>query len=420
MEKINVLVIYTDTLGGVGFYRSTQPHRKLVEMYPDEFNVDFETMPMFDNLSRFDKYQIIHFHKGVFFSDPAMQDTFTRALEYFKEKGIVTIMDIDDYWVLGGHHPQGRSQHNEKNNPTIVDGVATVKKNFSLVDYVTTTTQFFRKAILPFNKNVVIFENAIDPTDPNFIVKKEPHDRLRIGFIMGSTHEYDMMLLNNFVAKLPQEILDKVDIVLCGFDTRGTISTINPDGKVTTRNIKPEESVWYRYEQMVTNNYKIVSPEHKAFLLQFTPQVNYPNGYNEHYRRFWTKTMDKYYQHYKEIDVLFAPLEENAFNEKKSELKPIECCFSHTAFVGSNFAPYTIGTKNLFKKGGEIDPDGNAILIDKVRCHKDWAKAVEKLVKHPEYVKMLQDNLYRDFHEKYDLRNVTKRRAEWYREIIKK
>ena len=129
--------------------------------------------------------------------------------------------------------------------------------------------------------------------------------------------------------------------------------------------------------------------------------------------------MDHYFQHYSEIDVLLAPLDENDFNLVKSELKPVECCFSHTAFIGSNFGPYTIGLKNLFKKGGEIDPDGNAILIDRNRAHKDWVKAIEKLVKHPEYVKILQDNLYRDFHEKYDLRNVTVKRAEFYREITK-
>jgi hypothetical protein len=42
---------------------------------------------------------------------------------------------------------------------------------------------------------------------------------------------------------------------------------------------------------------------------------------------------------------------------------------------------------------------------------------VELLANHPEYVKQLQDNLYRDVHEKYDLRNVTKDRADFYRKI---
>ena len=415
---INVLVIYTDTLGGVGFFRSRQPHEKLAEMYPEEFHVDFVTMPYFGDLSKFDKYQIIHFHKGVYFNNIAQQETFTRLLQYCKEKGIVTIMDIDDYWVLGGHHPQGRSRDNERRNPEAVNTELTTKKNMGMVDYVTTTTEFFAKAIRPFNNNVVIFPNAIDPTDTKFQVHKEPSDKLRIGFIMGSTHEYDMMLMGNFVNKLPKDVLDKIKIVLCGLDIRGSISTINADGTVSTRNIKPEESVWYRYEKMVTDNYKIVSPEYKQFLERFIPESVYPNEVNERYKRCWTKTMDKYYQHYKEIDVLFAPLEENAFNEKKSELKPIECCFSHTAFVGSNYAPYTIGTKNAIIKGGGIDPEGNCILIDKTRAHKDWAKTVERLVKNPDLVKQLQDNLYRDFHEKYDLRHVTAERADFYRKIV--
>ena len=75
---------------------------------------------------------------------------------------------------------------------------------------------------------------------------------------------------------------------------------------------------------------------------------------------------------------------------------------------------------NAREKGGGWNPEGNALLVDQTRNHKDWRKYVELLVKNPEYVKQLQDNLYRDVHEKYDLRNVTKDRAEFYKQIVKK
>ena len=32
MSKINVLVVASDNVGGVGFYRSSQPHKKLEEL----------------------------------------------------------------------------------------------------------------------------------------------------------------------------------------------------------------------------------------------------------------------------------------------------------------------------------------------------------------------------------------------------
>ena len=419
-NKINILIIYTDTLGGVGFYRSKQPHIQIAQMFPNEFTITEMTRPDFTNLSVFDKFQIIHFHKGVFYETEELQKTFTDALKYFKEKGIVTVMDIDDNWKLGSQHPNYKMNIYSRRTDGKVDLEEATKTNFSLVDYVTTTTDLFADLIRPFNKNVYVFPNAIDPTDSRFIVKKEPCNKLRIGFIMGSTHEADLATMDGFTGKLSQDVLDKIELVLCGFDNRGSITVFAADGSKQVRPIRPQENVWYRYEKMVTNNYKIVSPQYKQFLEQFIPDSVYPFAEQEGYKRCWTKDMNHYYQHYKEIDVLLAPLKSNDFNYVKSELKAIECCFSHTAFVGSNFGPYTIGLKNIFKKGGEVDTDGNAILIDENRAHKDWAKAIEKLVKHPEYVKMLQDNLYRDFHEKYDLSTVARNRAEFYREIIKK
>ena len=418
-DKINILIIYTDTLGGVGFYRSTQPHEKLLKMYPGEFTVKAMTKPDFSNLSLFDEFQIIHFHKGVFFEKQEYQQTFVNALKHFKERGIITIMDIDDYWKVGSAHPHYKMNLYGKQMPDGVDTEDAVRTNLQLVDYVTTTTPLFANVIKKFNKNVYVFENAIDPTDERFQVKKEPCDKLRIGFIMGSTHEADLACMTNFVSKLPKDVLDKIVITLCGFDNRGTMTSYAADGTKQVRNIKPQEGVWYRYEQQVTDNYKIVSPQYKAFLEQFVPDSVYPNAEKEGYKRCWTKDMNHYYQHYKEIDVLMAPLKDNEFNKCKSELKAIECCFSHTGFIASNVGPYTIGTKNLFKKGGDIDTEGNCILVDENRAHKEWAKAIEKLVKHPEYVKMLQDNLYRDFHIKYDLATVTAKRADFYREIIK-
>lgn len=70
--------------------------------------------------------------------------------------------------------------------------------------------------------------------------------------------------------------------------------------------------------------------------------------------------------------------------------------------------------------GGEINPEGNCILVDSARAHKDWAKAIKKLVEHPEYVTMLQDNLAKHVEENYNLEKWTAIRAEWYKSIVKR
>ncbi|MBP5456869.1 MAG: glycosyltransferase [Paludibacteraceae bacterium] len=407
MAKINVLVVPSDNIGGVGFYRSTQPHIQLQEQFPDDFEVTIDMQPNFRNLPWFDKFQIVHIHKALF---QDMQGLYM-FLDYAKQKGIKTIMDIDDYWDLGMHHPQAASQRQYKIDKIITD-------NLSKFDYVTTTTPLFAKKIAKYNKDVFVFPNAINPEDERFKIEKKPSKYLRVGLIMGSTHEYDVALLNN-ISSLPKDVLEKVQFVLCGFDLRGTIKTIDKStGKVTQRPIQPKESVWYRYEKMVTDNYRIVDKDYKDFLELFLNNVQYPNVENEHYKRCWTKDINHYYSHYNEIDVLLAPIEENDFNYVKSPLKVAECAFSHTAIVASNFGPYTLDLTNARGFGGTWDLEANSLLVDETRNHKDWKKYVEILARNPEYVKQLQDNLYRDVHEKYDLRNVTKDRAEFYKKIV--
>jgi glycosyltransferase involved in cell wall biosynthesis len=196
---------------------------------------------------------------------------------------------------------------------------------------------------------------------------------------------------------------------------------VDKDGKfLGSRDIQPMESVWYKYEKNVTSNYSIVSDEYREFLMKFIPNQQWTNVDDEPYRREWTKDVNEFAKHYRNIDVLLAPLNENGFNEVKSELKFIEAGFTHTAVIASNYGPYTIGSKNLFEKGGGINMEGNCVLIDERRAHKDWTKAIKKLVDNPDLITIMQNNMYDTVKDKYDINNVTAKRAEWYKSIVKK
>ena len=238
---------------------------------------------------------------------------------------------------------------------------------------------------------------------------------------MGSAHEKDMEQFKGVVNSLPADVKEKIQIVLCGYDLRGTVNLMNPDGTMAgQRPIKPTESVWFSYEKTCTDDYKVCSPAYKDFLLKFLKGVQWPMVEDEVYRREWTKDVSEFAKHYRNIDVLFAPLDCNGFNEVKSELKFIEAGFTKTAVIATDFGPYTIGSRNFFKKGGEIDPEGNCILIDPAKKHKGWRKAIIKLANNPEYIDMLATNMYNTVKDKYNIENVTKTRAEWYKSIIKK
>ena len=403
MSKIKILVVPSDVRGGVGFYRSTQPHIELEKQFSDDFEVTIETSPNYADLHSFDKYDIIHIHKGLY-SDNLMP-IFRQALEYFKQKGIVTIMDIDDHWSLSMYHPMFAGQRYTKSD-------VIVRENLQLFDWVTTTTPIFAKEISKFNKNVQVIPNAIDPTDPRFTVNKKPSKFLRVGMVMGSAHEADV----NIIGNLPE--LPNVQYVLCGFDLRGSIREFNRvTGESHERPLQPTESVWYRYEQKITNNYHNISPQYKAFLQRFIP-IQYPNADNERYKRCWTKDMNHYYEHFSEIDVLLAPLKTTDFNLVKSQLKVIEAAFSHTAIIASDFGPYTLDLHSAIEYGNVVNPEGNALLVSESKNHKDWGKYITRLANDSSLLKQIQDNLYRDIHEKYDLRNVTKERAEFYKKIV--
>lgn len=409
MEKIKVLVVPSDTFG-VGLYRSVSPHKQLEKLYGDEFEVEINYQPRWADLEYFNKYDIIHFHKGIY--NDMLE--FWNALDYFKQNNIVTIMDIDDNWNVGQQHPLYASTKSMHIPEKILE-------NIKKVDYVTTTTEIFADKIRKFNKNVLVFPNAVDPDEDQYQPIKNKCDKIRFGFVMGSAHEKDMEQFKGVINALPQEVLDKIQIVLCGFDIRGTITLMNQDGTVNSqRPIKPTESVWYSYEKTVTDNYRICSPAYKDFLEKFIKGVQWPNVENEHYRREWTKDVTDFATHYRNLDVLFAPLDCNEFNLVKSELKFIEAGFTRTAVICTDFGPYTIGSKSLFVKGGGINLEGNCILIEPEKKHKAWGQAIKKIVEHPEYINIMTTNMYETVKDKYDIKNVTKTRAEWYKSIKKK
>jgi len=402
-KKIKMLVIPSDVNGGVGKFRSIDPHVYISEHYKDEFDIDIvHSMPN-GNLEEFLKqYDLIHIHKQL--------DKDCKVMDMIKFLGIPTIIDIDDHFKLGNDHPMSITAKKEKWHEPII-------KHLEKADYVTTTTPIFADVLKKYNKNVYVFPNAINPQEEQYNVPKTPKgEKLRVGIICGSSHLKDLELLRGLVNQVDK---DKVQFVLCGFDTRGTRTIYNEKGEVTTRPIQPSESVWCEYERIFTDNYKNVSAEHKAFLQQYIPNVDDPFT-DEPYRRMWTRHITKYATHYQNVDVLLAPLKENEFNRVKSELKEIECGFTHTAFIGQNFGAYTINLKPMIEFGGKINEDGTALLVDSSKNHKQWAKYIDKLANDDNMLKKLQDNLYSFVKDRYSLDEICKQRVAFYKEIAKK
>ena len=190
-------------------------------------------------------------------------------------------------------------------------------------------------------------------------------------------------------------------------------------GKQKQRPIKPEESVWYKYEKIFTDNYKIVSPEYKDFLLKFEKK-EYNNVKNEPYRRIWTKPITSYASNYNLFDVSLAPLKESEFNRVKSQLKVIEAGFHKKALIAQDFGPYQIDVNNAYEKGGNFNTNNNGILIPENKNHKFWLKHIKYLIENPDLIKKLGENLYKTVNGKYDMKSVCEKRSLLYKTLVGK
>jgi glycosyltransferase involved in cell wall biosynthesis len=402
-EKIKVLAIPSDR-SGVGKYRSVDPHVFLQSKFGNDFHIDIIYDVNYNDINFWKEYNIVSFHRNI-------GDNFEKGFNLIKQLnslGIITVCDIDDYWMPGKEHPIHDIIKVHKINEKII-------KNLKESKYVTTTTDIFANEIKKYNKNVFVFPNAINPDEPQFKEPKTESDRVRVGWLGGSSHLHDIKLMEKSLGKL-YTIKDKFQFVLCGFDTRGSVTEINSKTKEQTkRDIRPEETVWAQYEKIFTQNFSFISEDYKKFLLQYS-QDDYENSNNESYLRVWTKPVNSYAKNYSKFDVSLAPLKDHTFNKMKSQLKVIESGFYKKALISSNVGPYTIDLKHCLDRGTFVD--GNALLVDSDRNNSDWSKYIEKLVKNPNMIEDMGERLYETVKDKYDLNNVTKTRSEFYKSII--
>jgi glycosyltransferase involved in cell wall biosynthesis len=404
-EKIKVLVLPSDKTG-CGKFRSVEPHVMLQNMYNDNFHVDIDYEPRINDPNYWKQYQIVHVHRNI---GQTYEHT-PQIIRNLKSNGIIVIVDIDDYWLPTMEHPIHSIIVQDKINEKIVT-------NLREASYVTTTTNLFANEIRKVNKNVIVLPNAIDPNEGQFNQKSEESDKIRIGWLGGSSHLHDLKLLDGFVSKVGRDLNEKIQYVLCGFDTRGTVTEINKQtGEKTQRPIKPEETVWMRYEEIFTDNYKIVDENYKKFLMGFK-EGTYSSDIQLPYQRVWTKPVTSYAMNYSKFDISLAPIKNHIFNRMKSQLKVIEAGFYKKAIIASEVGPYTIDLKHCLKNGEFVD--GNAMLVNENRNHGDWSKFIKKLVTNPNLITDMGERLYETVKDTYDLRVVTKTRCEFYKSLIK-
>ena len=406
MSKIRILAIPSDK-HGVGKFRMMDPFVFISDKHSEDIHVDISYNAE-DRDDYFLNYDIVVFHT---FIHQTNHEHNIKRINWLKSKGIITIMDIDDLWFVDQRHPMYHAIKMNKVGEMKIDMLKTV-------DYVSTTTPIFAKTIKDKLKvsNVVVFPNAVNEDEPQFQNKPVQSDKVRFGWLGGSSHLHDLELMSNGISSTYNLFKDKVQFVLCGFDTRGSVTVIDQEGKQQQRPIQPTETVWYKYEGFFTDNFKVLSPEYKNYLGTFT-QGDY-NDIDEPYRRRWTKDINTYATNYNTFDVSLAPLVDSVFNANKSQLKVIEAGFFKKAIIASDVDPFTIDLISAVDEG-KFNDKGNALLVGSKKNHKDWAKHMKRLVENPNMIEDLGNRLYETVKDTYSLKKVCKDRVEFFKSIIK-
>jgi len=416
-KKYRILIMPSD-LAGVGHFRSIWLAQQIDKDFADDFYVEINVMPDFNDVHYFKSFDLIHFHRQL--GPHENMDVFFKDL---KDAGVILVMDLDDYWAPPTTHPLYGIAVKEKLSEKIT-------KTLRMSDYVSTTTDIFAKQIMAYNKNVVVMPNGLDMNQQMW--KDEDtriNDKVRISWIGGSSHQHDLMLLKPSMKLLhnDESLKGKYQIVMCGYDTRGHVTIVNEDGVTQeTRKITPAETIWNKFEEIFTDNYNpnIISAEYQKWLKKYKNEP-YPHGniLDETYVRRWTLPLTQYGKHYNYCDICLAPLEEEEkyinekgkeakrrhyFNEVKSELKIIEAGMKKKVLIAQDFSIY----KDLIKH------NVNGLLVNKPMHEKGWYGQIKKVIENKDLRETLANNLHQFVKERYNLERLTEERIDLYYKML--
>lgn len=387
MDKIKVLVINVSN-AGVGKFRFSDPHKALDKQFKDEFHVDMVTNPPIHDKNFSSQYDMVVAQSALL-----LKDDVYNLFEGLKRDGMKLVFDVDDYWRLSRTHAMYRKMENQWK---------TLTSRFKIADMITTTTKFLAAKIRKYNKNVAILPNAIDPKEKQFKTEVVESEKIRVGWLGGSSHLEDLKLLKNMANQVITSKGVDTQMIMCGFNN---LSRDINTGKLTKVE-KPK--VWLQCEYIFTAGYLNMDEKYIHYLLHPKEQ-QYPNVKTQPYKRIWTKPIQSYATGYNEIDIAVAPLVDNKFNKMKSPLKVIEAGFHKKPLIASDVAPYQLDC--IHKE--------NALLVPEKKAHKLFPKYAKQLINSESMRKELGEALYETVKDKYDLSKVTNKRAQLYKSIIK-
>ncbi len=357
--RAKILIVVNTNITGVEYHRQLIPHYHLNSHYKNDFEVHQINEIELASDDFLKQFQLIQFSRIVSWNGHSKQ-----VLNRLSKLGIVSVLDIDDYWNLPSDHPLYDAYYQEDiSKQTLVS-----LKN---IDHITTTTSLFADVIMKINPMVTVLPNAIDPAQPQFEINPAPSPLTRFGWVGGVCHLDDIKLMESSFKQLNSDakLKDKYQLYLMGFNA-GDATGIYP-----------------RFEEIFTAG------------LEFN---------NDRYYRINSANVFSYAQGYNLFDVALAPLTCNLFNNCKSELKMIEGGFMKKAMIVSDVMPY----KSIAR------PGVNCLVVKETSYKSAWYLSMKKLINNPNMVEDLAEQLHEDITKNYHIDIVNGTRAELYRNLL--
>ena len=191
-----------------------------------------------------------------------------------------------------------------------------------------------------------------------------------------------------FWKHLTKRTLDKIDIVLCGYDNKNNEKiTLDENGKIVNRTKIDDKDNWW-----VQTENKIIAGVGK-----------------DHYKRIETKSITKkeFGPVYQDIDILLVPLKNTKFNNCKSELKIIEAGFTNTIPMCSKVIPYS-----------NYGIDNEDCILVKDNTPEGWAKKITKLVNDEARMENIRAKCHDTQVNNRELDLITKKRKEFFDSLV--
>lgn len=372
-RKLRILGIVPNS-GGCSFYRCIQPLKLMERELGDKVEIRFTENPLqFDEATKSappnDQLVDLNWCDVAWMSNiQKYGGNYTaRTAQVVKELGKFLHFDTDDLLteLYEDHKLFGVYKDNKLDEVT--------KFVYNISDLVTVTQNKFAMRIQPFvGKVMAVVKNTLDYSLPCWNVPRVPSKRCRIGWAAGIHHIPDVKVFES----VPHLINQK-----CGRENIAWHFLGHPPPDPN----KPkgwEDSVW---------------PEYRARLLNaFKGQPNYSI--------FYALPPDAYGGYFANMDVSIAPLQMNAFNDSKSDIKVAEASRYKIPLVASNVGCYNETIQNG-KTGYLIEPDAPKT---------EWVRILSKLVKDPKHRVELGNNLHEATKDLFDGAKNAKERYNLY------